>query len=230
MQNRSDSNAEKHLPYFETLEALKGPGCALCFIVCDRVRKYLDHLIYEGITDPDFREQFNRDRGFCLQHTRQFMESGDGLAVGLTHRDVLASLVRELQSEHSSPPVDRRTKPCGICRVMEETEARHIKVLTKYLEEPEAKAALMKSTGFCWPHYEKLSRTWKPIPGWFRQFQIRRYEELLAKLDLYIDSQNIKPDQPRRVLNQDQKLVWKQTVHALFGDALFLGIDRAGPA
>ena len=198
------------------LDALKKPGCALCSLLKSRVDRHLEDLLYENVTDPGFRETFRSDSGFCREHTGLLFASRDGTAIALTHRDLLEDALQTIQSNRKLPLVDQRTKPCLLCRYARETDERHLKILRDYLEDPELKKQLKDSDGFCVPHYQALRRAAPSVPSWLETFQRQKYEELLSRLERYLDHENVKPGSKPPSLSEKDKKVWIETIKILF--------------
>ena len=84
--------------YEDLLDALGRSGCAICRLATRRADRFLASYIYEHVNDVDLRSQIRSSRGFCEPHGEQFLEKLDALAVAITYRDILNSLVVELDA------------------------------------------------------------------------------------------------------------------------------------
>ena len=82
--------------YDDLIDALGRSGCAVCRLATRRADGFLSSYIYEHVNDIDLRTKIRASRGFCEPHANQFLEKLDALAVAITYRDILNSLVREL--------------------------------------------------------------------------------------------------------------------------------------
>ena len=96
--------------YEDLLDALRRSGCAICRLATRRADRFLGSYIYEHVNDVDLRAQIRASRGFCEPHGEQFLEKLDALAVAITYRDILNSLVRELD-DGSLDETNSSTRP-----------------------------------------------------------------------------------------------------------------------
>ena len=96
--------------YEDLLDALARSGCAICRLATRRADRFLASYIYEHVNDVDLRAQIRSSRGFCEPHGEQFLEKLDALAVAITYRDILNSIVRELD-DGSLDETNSSTRP-----------------------------------------------------------------------------------------------------------------------
>lgn len=96
--------------YEDLLDALQRSGCAICRLATRRADRFLASYIYEHVNDVDLRAQIRSARGFCEPHGEQFLAKLDALAVAITYRDILNSLVRELD-DGSLDGTNNSTRP-----------------------------------------------------------------------------------------------------------------------
>jgi len=207
---------EKHLPYFELVGSFNAKECPICFLIRDRIERYFDNLLYENINDSSFRKQFRENHGFCNYHSYKFLRYNDGLAISLTHRDLLIDMKEELKAgkiRYSSS----KKKKCIICELAKKAEERYILLIKEYLDDEEFKSQFLLSEGLCVSHYEILLAKMKFPPQWLTDFHIKKYEEILAKIDRYIDSCNFSLGDKRPLLIDGEKLIWKKVIKILFG-------------
>ncbi len=208
---------EKHLPYFKVLDSFNAKECPICFLMRSGIEKYFDSLLYENINNASFRKKFRDNHGFCNYHSYQFLGYNDGLAISLTHRELLIDMIERLEAKSIKYPSRKKSDMCIVCELSKETEVRHISVMIEYLDDKEFKSKLLASEGLCIPHYEMLSAQIKVLPKWFADFHIKRYKEVLGKLDKYLDNCNFSLGDKRPLLAYDEQLIWKKTVKILFG-------------
>ena len=78
------------------MDALGRPGCAICRLSARRADRFLGSYIYEHVNDVELRANIREARGFCEVHGGHFLEKLDALAVAITYRDILNTLVKEL--------------------------------------------------------------------------------------------------------------------------------------
>jgi len=212
---------EKHIPYFEVMDSLEVNECPICYLISDRIEKYFDTLLYEQITDFGFRKEFSKNQGFCKFHSYKFLSYNDGLAVSLTHRDLIENAINEFSTKKIKLfrklfKIENK-KTCMVCKYQNKIEKHYISVLNDYLDDLELKNKFLSSEGLCIFHYRILFKMNSNLPDWFRQFHINKYKELLRQIDKYIDSCNCTLGDKRPELNNNEKTIWKTAVKILFG-------------
>src|SRR5262245_17547672 len=69
------------LAYFDLIETLPEPGCAVCNLVLRDVAHFLDLLLYERVTEPETHRAFRARRGLCNEHSSRLVQLRGG-AVG----------------------------------------------------------------------------------------------------------------------------------------------------
>src|SRR5262245_113504 len=69
------------LAYFDLIETLPQPGCAICNLALRDVAHFLDLLLYERVMEPDTHLAFRARRGLCNEHSSQLVQLRGG-AVG----------------------------------------------------------------------------------------------------------------------------------------------------
>ncbi len=204
-------SGEKHTPYYECVEALREPGCAICRLRDKAVARYLEAIIYESVNDPRVRERLQASQGFCRQHAWQLRRRGGALGIGIIYRDVVRDALAALENAEYkgtgrlSPKsvrelLDRErpasattalvseltaTDRCPACTVQAEAERRYVDVLLEYLEDAEVRAGLEEGDGPCIPHL-RLSLERLRNEGDFRLLLAscrRGLSRLLADLD-----------------------------------------------
>lgn len=162
----------RHVSYHRLLEALHGPGCALCALRHEAVDRYLDALLYEQVNDSGLRHALARSRGFCRDHAWMLIGFGDSLGTALLYRDQVAHALGDVQQAARegrrpgrrlwrgravSPAAVLRTlrsaaAPCPACAVALDAETRYLTLLLSGLDEPEMRRALERSSFLCLPH------------------------------------------------------------------------------
>jgi len=208
---------EKHLPYFAVLDACETKECPICFLVKDGIERYFNNLLYENINDSGFRKKFRKNFGFCNYHSYKFLSYNDTLAISLTHRDLLIDIIHKLKTGDIRYPPRKNTNKCIVCELIKEVEERYISVIIEYLDDEEFKRKFLASEGLCIPHYESLLAKMKSPPKWLVDFNIKRYKEILSRVDRYIDSCNFSLGDKRPILADNEKLIAKQVIRTLFG-------------
>jgi hypothetical protein len=197
----------RHSTFFELLEALERPGCALCSLTRESVRQYLHSLSYEQVNDVDLRAKL-RASGLCQRHAWLFLEEGGNrLGVAIVYRDLLAHALRELESSRASgrglarrlgsllaagratePAKHRVAQPCLACGIETDAEWRYRSTLLDHLGEADLRQRLRTSAGLCLPHLGRglLSEGRGQDLAWLRQDAASRLRTLVGELDEYI--------------------------------------------
>jgi hypothetical protein len=159
MQNwlRTHILPRRHTTYFELLDALDAPGCALCRLTNARVALFFHHFSYEGVNDPGLRPQLRAARGFCRAHGWQFaQEVRNSPARAIIYRDVLGTVAQLAGALRGSAlaPAERLlpTAACPVCQSQAHTLRRYLGTLLVHLPRPELRAHYQSSAGLCLPH------------------------------------------------------------------------------
>ena len=158
---------------FEDLvDALGRPGCAICRLSTRRADRFLGSYIYEHVNDVDLRAKIREARGFCEVHAGHFLEKLDALAVAITYRDILNTLVRELNGSGEAGGADgttgmrarlrgltrpgsgrpRTPTTCPVCEAEAAAAGRALDVLTQQADQKELEQSLAEGDPFCLPH------------------------------------------------------------------------------
>lgn len=162
--------AIKHTPYFNLLDALKTPGCAVCTLGKGAITRFLENMLYEYVNDTHTQQMLVAAHGFCATHSELLLGYHNALGIAILYHAVLrhleAKLLRERASEsswigrlagqwgRSEPdisPLAAHT-PCPACQIRDETAERALKTLREHAEDADLVAALQASDGFCLPH------------------------------------------------------------------------------
>jgi hypothetical protein len=151
---RSRKPPSKHLAYFELLEQMAVPGCAVCGRGARSGTKYLEAFRDEFVTDPDVRERLRESVGFCEAHARELDRIGGPLAVAILYEDLARRLDRELDGSAKSRP---RTQ-CPACVAARQQEVRCVEVLSDFIADPDLADAYRASAGLCREHLLELLR------------------------------------------------------------------------
>lgn len=184
---------------FEDLvDALGRPGCAICRLSTRRADRFLGSYIYEHVNDVDLRATIREARGFCEVHAGHFLEKLDALAVAITYRDILNTLVKELEGTEAighdgstgvrarlrglaragsrSPRTPAR---CPVCEAERAAAGRALDVLTQHGDQ--IADALAEGDPFCLPHAREALRR-RPGFGELRARQERGWSALRDRL------------------------------------------------
>ena len=209
---------EKHLPLYAVLEALDSKECPICLLATKSIESYFDSLLYENINDIGFRTKFRAQNGFCNYHSYKFIKYNDGLAVSLTHKDLLAQKIEQYKKNNYIIKAQKNNQnKCIICDVANNAELRYISEMINYLEDDELKSKFLKSEGLCIPHFELMIAKSKKIPKWFIEFNESKYKILLEQVNKFTESCNFSLGDRRPVLSIEEAESWKKAVKIIRG-------------
>ena len=109
------------------------------------MKKYLDAILYDCVTDPDIRDELRLSLGYCYTHAWQLSTVGRGYLLGISIiyedvLDILTSQLPELQSQKkasnsfiqgvkslfASKPLTQHR--CPACLLREQVETLALKV------------------------------------------------------------------------------------------------------
>jgi hypothetical protein len=143
------------------------------------VERYLDHQFYENVNAPKWRDRLRASHGFCHEHAWLGVNQrlGDALGYSIIYRDIVNSILTQLNEKDSHAPSPRRgtswlrqmpeavrntiakilpaltpRKRCPVCEHRDETTHNILAALVEDLETPEMTNALRASEGLCLPH------------------------------------------------------------------------------
>src|SRR5579884_122891 len=102
----------RHSAFYDVLEALEKPGCAVCTLVARTRWRYLDSLAYENVNDPGLRAKLRESFGFCNRHAWYFVETiREVFGAAIIYRDILHTL----QALTIGRPRAGALDPSGVC-------------------------------------------------------------------------------------------------------------------
>jgi hypothetical protein len=189
---------------YSLLEACRAPGCPVCRLEQRAVERYLDNKFYESVNSVAWRDELRQSFGFCHEHTWLAVNGrlGDALGFSIISRDLVHSILKQLNEESSSSPASgRRTsmlkqilyaltprKRCPVCEHRAETTRRVLSVLVEELDQPNMTEALEASDGLCLPHLRAVFEDVKDSSDCETLLTIHRekLENLRAELDEFI--------------------------------------------
>lgn len=208
---------EKHIPYFELMDSLSEKVCPVCYLVRNKVERYFSNLLYENVNDVPFRKRFRENKGFCKYHSYQFLSYNDGLAISLTHRDIISDVIEEIRKKEFKYFSRRKKSKCIVCEFSGEMEENYISAIIDYLDDVQFRTKFVTSQGLCVPHYKILFEMNKKLPTWIKEYHINKYTDLLYRLDKFIDSCNYTNKDKQPSTNNDREIIWKEVITVLFG-------------
>jgi hypothetical protein len=198
---RSDRNLPKSLPHQKLEEALREhkEGCAVCRLVDQTGRRYLDNLLYELVNDPDFQAEFRKSLGFCSRHAYLMLSMGNGLGTAILYRAASRELLKSLAHipDAPKPQVSLRTilgrrsrvrwafpEPgtgCMVCRSEQGAEETYLQVLLDSAHKGSLDGLLEGPGAICVKH---LSRASGLAGGWLPPALVEVTRETLRDLEV----------------------------------------------
>lgn len=226
------------MPYFDLLEALAQPGCAVCRLVARDVDRYTDALLYEYTNEYHVHQGVRAGRGFCGLHTEKLLQAR-GSALGIA---ILLEAALDEMLQVALPPPSALARlfnaparsaaealepdgPCVICAHLLDAEARCVGVFVDNIRDPAVMAAYVASGGFCLPHMRQALRA---IPDAttatnFAVTQRQMWLKLQKELATYIAKSNIAYDNADFGPERDS---WQRAADLLAGKASVFGLRR----
>lgn len=201
---------EAHSPWFELFDACAGEGCPICRLSAARVAMRIDNLLWEHVSDREFRATFRKAGGFCRDHSRDLEKFRDGQAVAILHRDILADRLAVLKKGRAFKP----KALCPICTDRDKVEKNYLTVLADGDEK--LRSAFEASTGLCVPHFGLLVTKLK-APKWLRAWQEKKYQDLIRRSDVFIDYSAYGREADFKSLSEADRTVWKELATTLRG-------------
>lgn len=180
--------------------------CLACLSVTDSVKKHIDSLFYERVTDIATREAIRRAQGFCRYHARLVSAQGDALGTALIMRDVLINELRAIYAgEFARPPaVSRRVPrfferdssperpPCPLCEVERGIEEQAVDSVLAGLPDAGFADTFRGSVGLCLPHFHLAFRRCRDESVW--QVVLNTQRRTLESITLELGALALKSD------------------------------------
>ena len=187
---------DKHTAYYNLLDALPQPGCALCRLGHEVEVHYIENVLYSKTTAISTRAEWRQARGLCLTHARQLDQIGHALGVSLFYQDILLTLKQVL--ERASP--QRAARRGGKRRLLEELapevecpacayrallEAVYVETLLDHLVDPEFVDRLREADPLCLTHCRHALEVVSDAESFrtLRDVQVEHWEQLIAELE-----------------------------------------------
>lgn len=194
----------KHTPYFNLLNALQTPGCALCTLGKTAVASFIDSMLYEYVNDTGMQQMLVESQGFCATHSRLLLGYHSALGISILYNAILRHLETELPQEQAESDnwFDRLTKqsghgsspsplaaaaPCPACQIRDETTVRALQTLGAHHNDADLMAAWRAGEGFCLPHLQQALNTHEePVRRLLLTHQRQVWQTLRAELSEFI--------------------------------------------
>lgn len=161
-----------HTPYYNVLDALKTPGCALCTLGRTAVTNFMDNMLYEYVNDTGMQQRLIEAHGFCATHSQLLLTYHNALGITILYNAIMHHLETELPQEqpdsanwlgrlaeqmgHDNNPLPLAAHaPCPACQIRDETAGRALNLLNAHQSDADLKAAWQASDGLCLPHLQQ---------------------------------------------------------------------------
>ncbi|HYO87808.1 MAG TPA: DUF6062 family protein [Candidatus Limnocylindrales bacterium] len=229
--------------FYDLLDQLAEPGCAICTLVRRDADKLMNSILYELVVDPPTQEHFRDSRGLCAEHGARFAEYRSALGVCVlvdqALDEVLAILkvtparssrsLGRLLTDSRESPLTRRlapVRPCPVCEAQSRSEAHYATSLAQHLGDDRLDEAFRVSDGLCLPHFvATLERTEDPALAQ-RLADIQRgiWARLKAELDEFMRKSDVVSARGDKMdLESDS---WRRALLLLGGERGVFGRNR----
>ncbi len=181
--------------YFDLLEALREPGCAVCRLLKRDIERHLGAILYEFVLDHSVSGRFRESRGLCSEHGYLLTERGNALGIATLYHAVLYDLLADTERTPIRAPRlfggDRATPldpkaPCSVCVYRDETAARLLALIPVHIHENEFRETYSASSGLCLPHVTELVKSAPAVAQQFMTLQRPIWERLKAELETFM--------------------------------------------
>lgn len=204
-------SSDKGLPHHRLEEALREQreGCAVCRLVNQTGRRYLESLLYEDVNDPGVQAGFRESLGFCSRHAYLMLDVGDGLGTSILYRAASRDLLERLSrtSDTPKPRASMRTllggksdpetaipEPgtgCMVCRSEQSAEETYLRALLAGAEDGSLVALLDGPGAVCVRHLSRASAVGGGrLPRALVEATREALKDLEADLGLYVRHSN----------------------------------------
>lgn len=200
----------KPFGYYDLIEALPAPGCALCRLLEKDLRQYLDLLLFEYAMDFDVHGAFRAAHGLCSVHSADLLTFHMGATsiaalYGGVIETALAALDDALEAgERGAFRFGRRRTggaeaaaaldaagACAACASLNVREADYAQIAAEGMDDPDFRAAFDASEGFCLPHVRAVLRRAPPSAArHILTVQRRLWAGLRADLNMFMAKQD----------------------------------------
>lgn len=178
---------EKNSVYYTLLESMEQDLCPLCRLTEESVKSTMGSILYEGMTDFQFRSQLKKARGFCRHHAQVFLQEGDALAHALVYSDALRGALEDAVADDFS--VYETEKDCYFCKHARKTEEVYTAAMTEAFGEAEFLEKYKKDGLLCMHHLGLVRQNGKVKKVSEEQYlavaqaTVDKYQALIAHLD-----------------------------------------------
>lgn len=226
--------SHKHTPYFNLLDALRAPGCALCNLGRAAIDRFLDTILYEYVNDTGTQKRLTAAHGFCPTHGELLLGRRSAVGIAILYNAVLGRLEAELPSEQAADAgwmarlagqlgrgeaagsLLAARSDCLACQTRDGTGERALSVWREHYDDPSLAAALQTADAFCLPHLRQALRS---LDGPPRQMllthQRQAWQTMRAQLAEFLRKNDYRFQHEAFGVEED---VWRRAVRAISGE------------
>lgn len=232
--------------FYDLLDQLAEPGCAICTLVRRDADKLMDTILYEQVVDPPTHNHLRASRGFCAEHGARIAAQGNALSACILADQALAEVLAIMRDTPArggrsfggllnggESALARKLapeRPCPVCVAQARAEAHYAAALALHLNDARMEEAYRLSDGLCLPHFT-LALTQVPSADLAQELadiQRRIWARLKAQLDEFMrKSDAVRARGEAMDLESDS---WRRAIQLLGGERTVFGRGRkAGP-
>lgn len=232
--------------FYDLLDQLAEPGCAVCALVRRDTDKLMNTILYEQVVDPPTQEHFRASRGLCAEHGARFSEYRSALGVCVLVDQVLDEVLTILDKTPAKgsrslgrltglgeSPLARKLapeRPCIVCEAQARGETQYVATLASHLNDARMDEAYRLSDGLCLPHFVASLEQAPDAVAAQRLAGIQRniWRRLKAELDEFMRKSDVVNSRGEAMdLESDS---WRRAMKLLGGERGIFGLNRkAGP-
>ncbi len=235
--------------YFDLVDALSQPGCAICQLLRRDSERSLDALLYEYVNDPEVRAAFRARRGLCNEHSWELSRhTGNLLGIVLLYRGVIDEVLGAFRQElpEIPPAAGHRTagragglhkqavqalikalqpgKKCMICETLAAAERQYLEVFSEYVTDEKILGLYRQSDGLCLPHFRQILKITGATERLALLVSIQHgiWSRLYADLQEFIDKSDYRRISEEKGAEGDS---WRRAIRGTAGEEGVFGKD-----
>jgi hypothetical protein len=233
--------------FYDMLDQLAEPGCAICALVRRDVDKLLDSILHEQVTDPLTQESFRASRGLCAEHSARFCEYRHVLGIAVLVEQVVDEVLEilertparagrsgsRLRTGARESTLARQLaplRPCIVCEAQAYGERNYARALAVHLNDARMDEAFRLSDGVCLPHFVlTLNQVEDPdLAQRLADVQKGIWQRLQAELEEFMRKSDAGRSKGEMMDHEGDS--WRRAMQLMGGERRVLGLNRkAGP-
>jgi len=235
------------LAYFDLVETLPKPGCAICNLLLRDVDHFLDLLLYERVNEPYSHRSVRTSRGLCSEHGRQLItHKGGATGIAVLYQaavDEVLKIMAQTPVQATTPSGFARflngngdaggvaladqlepTEPCMACKLLIDSEDRYTHIFSENMGDDRLLDAYRASDGLCLPHFRQVLRRINN-PNHLQPaiaIQTAIWERLKADLKEFIDKNDHRRMHEKMGAEGDS---WQRAIRRMAGEKGVFGVE-----